>query len=383
MPFVLPETSPKRSFGSQIGQSIAGGLQRGVDSGKGFVQKLLSDKFQMQQKQNLINQIESRGSESGDFNSPNKPSFKDQLIDGSTNGNKSKEDQFISLLPQVEQKIGRELQQQEVGELWNEFSQLDSGKKHSVQSSPYEIEMNKAKSYAAIGEHDLSKISSDKAKQIRKENFSRESTSEPELIKLEDKLNNLELEDMRFSRMEELSSPEHEDKFPSSLLVGLFTKDGELNPVVSSQLSEDAQEFVKLVYDNLTGLKDSFGSRVTNLDVQSYLKKLPGLINTPEGRRRVLRDLRIVNQINSDETKGVLEMVDRYGGPGEISISKAKRMFNKEYEPKKKELAQEFINPNRKVYKDLPSASLHKGKTLKNPSTGEVVISDGTNWNPR
>ena len=240
----------------------------------------------------------------------------------------------------------------------------------------------RAKSAAVYDEQGLARIFSEEAKMKEKHNFAREQAAEPKLLELEDKLRNYETEGMRFERLQELFSPELENKFPSSITAALFTKDGELRPAAAASLSPEAQESVKLIADNLTGLKDSFGSRVTNFDIQSYMKRLPTLLNSSEGRRRVLRDLRMMNDLNQQHTQGVLDVVDRYGGPGKISISKAERIFKKEFAPRMKEIREEFVNPEKKAFSSLPSAKMYVGRTVVDEETGQQLRSDGNDWVP-
>lgn len=210
----------------------------------------------------------------------------------------------------------------------------------------------------------------------------REMKNDPQLLEREDKLNHYEQEGMRFERLQELFSPDLEDKFPSSFTVGLFTKDGELRPTIASQLSPEAQEATKLIADNLTGAKDTFGARVTNFDVQSYMKRLPTLINTAEGRRRVLRDLRLMNKLNTDHEAGVLEIIDQAGGPGSMSISQAERRYKKAHARELAEIREEFVHPEKKQFSSLQSIDpkVYQGKTVIDEETGQKFKSNGTEW---
>lgn len=240
----------------------------------------------------------------------------------------------------------------------------------------------RAKQAALLGEAPLSRVLSEEARTSEKQRFAREQAAEPKLLEMEDKLRGLDESSMRFERLGELFSPDLEGKFPSSLSAALFTKDGELRPLAAASLSPEAQEATKLVADELKSAKETFGSRVTNFDIQSYMKRLPTLLNSSEGRRRVLRDLQLMNDINRMHHEGVLDVIDRYGGPGKISVSKAERIFKKEFAPKIKELREEFVRPDKKSFSDLPSASNYAGRKMVDEDTGQVFVSDGRNWVP-
>lgn len=250
------------------------------------------------------------------------------------------------------------------------------------QNQQQEDPFARAKAAALSGEHDLSRILSDEAKMQGKQEFAREHQAEPKLLELEDKLNKYEQEGLRFDRLQQLFSPELEKKFPSSFTAALFTKNGELRPTATASLSPEAQEAVKLVADNLSGAKDTFGARVTNFDIQSYMKRLPTLLNSAEGRRRVLRDLSMMNELNQMHTEGVLGVIDRYGGPGKISVSKAERIFKKEFAPQMKKIKEEFVNPEKATFNELPPAQRYVGRKFKNEETGEVLVSNGKEWLP-
>lgn len=206
--------------------------------------------------------------------------------------------------------------------------------------------------------------------------------AEPELLERETKLFHYEQEAARFERLQELFSPELEKKFPSSIAVGLVTKDGELRPTAAASLSPEAQEAVKLVADNLSGAKDTFGARVTNFDLQSYMKRLPTLLNSAEGRRRVLRDLRLMNNLNSMHEQGVLDIVEREGGPEKISLSQAERRYRREHSKEIEQIKKEFVSPEKHIFSDKPDPKIYSGRIVVDEKTGERFKSNGTEWVP-
>jgi len=229
----------------------------------------------------------------------------------------------------------------------------------------------------------LAKGEQERRVSLKKERTAKEKEyfkkNEPELIKIADHLQNLDIEDTRFARLEKLFQ---EGKFPSAFTSALFSKDGQLRPLAASFVSPEAQEAIKLIQDNLSGAKDTFGARVTNFDVANYLKRLPSLLNTPEGRQRVLRDLRSINQINRLYDEGILEIFDERGGSDKISYSGAERIFKKKYKKELDALREEFINPSKKNFDAKPDASKYMGQKIEDTETGEVFISDGKEWKP-
>lgn len=234
----------------------------------------------------------------------------------------------------------------------------------------------------AVADYLTNKMKSSDKAGLQDKRFQHEQImkAEPELLEREQKLNHYEQEGARFERLQDLFSPELENKFPSNLSVGLLTKDGELRPTATALLSPEAQEATKLIADNLAGAKDTFGARVTNFDLQSYMKRLPSLLNSPEGRRRVLRDLRLMNTLNTNHQKGVLEIIEREGGPGSISLSQAERRYRKEHAQEIADIKEEFIRPEKKSFSKQPDAKIYQGRIIEDEETGEKYRSNGKEW---
>lgn len=229
---------------------------------------------------------------------------------------------------------------------------------------------------------DAMKIFESERKEGRKETFSRETSAEKELSEMDDSLRSLQDSGMRYERLSELSSPEKEVKFPNRTMSSLFSKDGELNDLAMSQLSPDAQEFVKLLSDELNGAQKTFGGRVTNFELSQYKRKLPSLLNSPEGRRRVLRDLKIMNTLNKEYYSGLLDYIDSKGGVGKQSLSKMKRDFRKQFTPREVQLRKEFVKGPSSSFESLPDASLYHGEEVMDEDTGQRFRSDGKEWTP-
>lgn len=103
--------------------------------------------------------------------------------------------------------------------------------------------------------------------------------------------------DMRLDRMEQLINNGNLSSPTWSALIkaighGIFGFGIDL----SAALTADSQEFDKLATDFLKGAKDTFGGRVTNDEVKAFLKTFPSLTQSKEGKKRVIRDLRIFNK---------------------------------------------------------------------------------------
>ena len=206
--------------------------------------------------------------------------------------------------------------------------------------------------------------------------------NEPELVKMEDELHNLELEDARYGRLEELFADE--SKFPSAVLAAALSKEGQIRPIAGALLTPEAQEAVKLITDSLSGAQNTFGGKVSNFEAATYLKGKPSLLNTAEGRKRVLQDLRLINNFNRLSDEGVLDIIQQKGGADKISLSSARRIWKKQHEGDIKEFKEKLANPTGSKFNSISQADPSKflGRKIQNEETGEVYISDGKEWKP-
>jgi hypothetical protein len=204
--------------------------------------------------------------------------------------------------------------------------------------------------------------------------------NEPKVIELSETSNKLQMENARYERLGELFSDP--SKFPSSFTAALFSKEGQINDLVYSQLTPEAQEAIKLIVDSTSNIKETYGARVTNFDLQTYLRKLPSLMNTPEGKMRVLRDLQVMNKLNELHAQGIMDVFDEAGGTDKIPYSTAKKLYKKKYGALERQLIEQFVHPEKGTFTDMPEPQKHLGRKIQNPETGEVFISDGVEWKP-
>jgi hypothetical protein len=144
--------------------------------------------------------------------------------------------------------------------------------------------------------------------------------------------------------------------------------------------SPESQRFVKTLNEFSVGAKDTFGSRVTNFDLSQYLKRYPTLMNTTEGRRQLLDQMEIVNQINSVYYKNLKNVYDKAGGVRNIDADVAERFSEQLSENKVNELSQKFKDIGQ--FLTRPDPKEFEGKKIKDTETGEVFISNGTEWVP-
>jgi len=108
----------------------------------------------------------------------------------------------------------------------------------------------------------------------------------------------------RLDRMQELVE---KGELTNPALFSALKKFGLDMPVL---MSPDSQEFEKLTVDFLRGARQIFGARVTNFEAQQFLRSIPSLMQTEEGKKRVIRNIKTLAQgaeIRSKEARKIIK----------------------------------------------------------------------------
>jgi hypothetical protein len=76
----------------------------------------------------------------------------------------------------------------------------------------------------------------------------------------------------------------------------------------------DTQEFKKLSTDFIRDAKQFFGNRLTEQEALVYLQTVPSLSQTNEGKRRIIRNMRIFNETALLKKKAMDDIIKKNGG---------------------------------------------------------------------
>lgn len=129
------------------------------------------------------------------------------------------------------------------------------------------------------------------------------------------KAKSLGKQEQSFKDLEKLSP-----KIPQGFARAFYDKQGNIRPLaqVLKFVPKEAEEYVKIINDFTTQAKDSYGSRVTNFDLQQFMKRLPTLANSEEGRALIIE--RMKTQTQADKIYfDALKEVYRHYGQGKIT----------------------------------------------------------------
>jgi hypothetical protein len=185
------------------------------------------------------------------------------------------------------------------------------------------------------------------------------------------KLAGLKNEDEVIEILEELNESK---KLPKGLgRVNINYKEGNL--LVPALSSPEAQRYIKTVNEFLSKAKDTFGSRVTNFELDRFLQRLPTLANTEEGRREILKQMKYFNKIEKTYQEALSKYVDSKGGIRNVDWDVAKRRARDMAEPLIKEAKAQFKNSD-KISKELYDKKLADVKS-KTPAGKIAVEKDG------
>lgn len=189
------------------------------------------------------------------------------------------------------------------------------------------------------------------------------------------KLKGFDADNDRFKILDQLNDS---DKLPKNL--GRLNVDKEGNLRFPFLASPESQRFVKTLNEFSAGAKDTFGARVTNFDLQQYLLRYPTLLNTKEGRKQLVQQMKIVNQINRAYYGSLKKAYNQAGGIRKIDADEAERRAEEMSAPIIDKLRQKFDQIG--TFESQPAAAQFKGKKIRDKETGEVFVSDGQNWVP-
>lgn len=123
-------------------------------------------------------------------------------------------------------------------------------------------------------------------------------------------MRNSEIEQFRLNQLKSLS-----DVMPEGIGEKLFSG---INPLLTGEIiipefaSPEAQAYSKIINDFTTAAKDSYGARVTNFDLQQFMKRLPMLSNTREGRDLIFDYMKKVKEIDTRRNKALIDVYNKY-----------------------------------------------------------------------
>lgn len=179
----------------------------------------------------------------------------------------------------------------------------------------------------------------------------------------------------RLDRMDELSK---KGKLDSPIYLELLKKSGFDVPALTTP---DSQEFRKLEVDFLRDAKNIFGARVTNYEASQFLKTIPSLSQSKEGRERVIRNLKLINEGKLVRADALKEILKENKGTPPLDLAE---QIEERVSPKIDKLLNEFRRGAQgkvqKTFNDLPPAAQFNGRKIRDKDSGKILQSNGQEW---
>jgi hypothetical protein len=188
------------------------------------------------------------------------------------------------------------------------------------------------------------------------------------------KLRGLEREKERLHILDNLNKS---GKLPKN--IGRLNIDKNGNLRLPYLASSEAQRYIKTLNEFSSGAKDTYGSRVTNFDLQQFMSRYPTLLNSQEGREQIYQQMRIVNKINSVFYRNLKKVFDDAGGVRKIDADIAESLAEKMSEKEIDKLVEQFDKISSKIAEGNEVEEL---PTAINRSTGERLILKEDQWQP-
>lgn len=130
-----------------------------------------------------------------------------------------------------------------------------------------------------------------------------------------------------------------------------------------------AQEFEKLAIDALEGAPSRFGGRVTEFLAETFLRGIPNLLQTDEGKRRVARNLEILESSKILRFDAMNEVIAENGGVPPLDLEE---QIDSRIADQLDALAEEFIYNPAKPGEGLTSSGSQRGG--REISKDEVIM---------
>jgi len=197
----------------------------------------------------------------------------------------------------------------------NELKKLSPGAKAAEESEAFEKKLNSLNISDSIKEAARERLEKRHEKLIKQQDKIDDATKDyyDDLLKQ----NKGAIEgDIRLGRIQELidtGNLNHPitfnflDKLAHGIKgVGLDLKGGLLSP--------ESQELENLSTDFLRNAKDYFGNRITQQEVNIFLKTIPSLTQSDEGKERVIRNMHLFNEVGKTRYETAQQIIERNKG---------------------------------------------------------------------
>lgn len=334
------------TFGSKLGQAL------GQGSSEGLQQQLAS--FQEQKKQSkLASQLENlgipgalAGQDPRIIQQYMKMQQQNNLLNLLGNPPRSASPSEINNHPGISQKapLDEEVDNNEIISA-KEFT--PEGKEVSQEEVEFSSVVNPALGRSKAQER---KLQLQETQEVKKRNLAKydEATTKLEGLK-EQRMGLKQLE----SLSNEIGAAQRKGFFDRLFRTYRFDPEsGGFTRIGKATSTPQEERYIKLLADQTKNIKNDFGSRVTNLDLQVFMRRFPDLMMTAEGRKEILGTLNDYNkakQIYNKEMKRQIKITKGKADPYELEEAVEKNIKPQIKEIKKRIAERGFSTKGQKL----------------------------------
>lgn len=144
-----------------------------------------------------------------------------------------------------------------------------------------------------------------------------------------------------------------------------------------------SQEFQKMRNEFLTGLKTMFGARITDRDLNIFLQGIPDLMQSKEGRSRLYKNLKLMNDSKEVYRNTRDKIVEANGGKQPSNIRSLTSQFSKQeldgiYDKLRSGFSKHSTGSG---FAKLPKPyDFPVNKRIEDSSTGKIYRNTGKKW---
>lgn len=191
--------------------------------------------------------------------------------------------------------------------------------------------------------------------------------------------------EMRLNRMEELNKSGTLTSPATALFLDKF------GLPVSILGNPDSEEFDKLSKDLLKNIRTYFGARINVVEVENFLKTIPTLMNSPEGRERIINNLKMLLEPRKLMFEEYRKLKDESKKTGKSLPVDLEESVLEGITPQLNELATRFesgpsqiigpeISSQTREFNKLPAAKDYTNAKIRDKKTGKIYQSNGSSW---
>lgn len=187
----------------------------------------------------------------------------------------------------------------------------------------------------------------------------RHKFNSPKIIDLNDRIKIYKQQDTDMDQLLDISK-----KIPNTYLKQIKRNPFTGNLIFPGSATKEEAEYEKILTGFVKRAKEFFPSRITNFDLETFLKTLPTLTLNSAGREAILEKLKIGNEMMSLEDKELQKIFDKYGSR-KIDYTDALRIAREKSESRYNELNKQLLETNKRESKQFNQNVTQAKKNLK------------------